>query len=114
MQAIPVLPCPDLEAAVSFYRSRGLEVHDEGPDYSVIRWGGHDLLHLRAVIGLDPTANPSMVFIHVDDPDRWHHELTSRGIVASPPRDEPWGVREFSFTDPARTTIRVGRALDDS
>jgi hypothetical protein len=29
------------------------------------------------------------------------------------PNDEPWGMREFTLTDPSGNLVRVGHELDD-
>src|SRR5262249_43790604 len=36
----------------------------------------------------------------VDDPDEWYRQLIARKVDASPPEDEPWGVRLVRVVDP--------------
>jgi uncharacterized glyoxalase superfamily protein PhnB len=38
--------------------------------------------------------------VWVEDPDAWYERLRSRGVEASEPRDEPWGVRLVRVVDP--------------
>ena len=38
--------------------------------------------------------------VWVDDPDEWHRQLIARKVDASPPEDEPWGVRLVRVVDP--------------
>jgi catechol 2,3-dioxygenase-like lactoylglutathione lyase family enzyme len=108
---VPVLPCRDTATAREFYQRLGFDVDSMGPDYALVLSGHQELFHVRTVNGLSPSTNATMVFVHVDDPDRWHTELASRGVAADSPVDEPWGVREFRFDDPCGNTVRVGRAL---
>jgi len=108
---IAVLPSHNLAISMEFYGRLGVEVQAMGQDYAVAAWGHNELFHVRAIRDLDPNTNPTMLFVHVEDPDAWHTELVSRGIVAALPVDEPWGVREFRFDDPSGNTLRIGRGL---
>jgi len=38
--------------------------------------------------------------VWVDDPDEWDRQLIARKVDASPPEDEPWGVRLVRVVDP--------------
>ncbi|HMF84640.1 MAG TPA: VOC family protein [Acidimicrobiia bacterium] len=38
--------------------------------------------------------------VWVDDPDEWYRQLIARKVDASPPEDEPWGVRLVRVVDP--------------
>lgn len=45
----------------------------------------------------------------VRDVDKLHADLKQRGaIIARPPKDEPWGMREMHVADPDGNTIRFG------
>ncbi len=106
----PVLPVVELESAVSFYRNLGFEVtvYDEG--YAWVLQGGHELFHLR-LCSFEPSANAASCYLHVEDADAWHRtwadEDSSVGLI----EDQPWGMREFSLTDPSGNLIRVGHHL---
>ena len=39
-----------------------------------------------------------------------HRHLEAAGLPVSDVRDEPWGMREFTLTDPFQNNIRIGRS----
>lgn len=107
-----MLPVVDMAEAIEFYRSLGFEVvaYDEG--YAWVRHSGWELFHLVAD---EPRAGRSVagLYLHVADVDAWQAALaasdadTAIGAVT----DMPWGMREFSFSDPNGNVIRLGRNL---
>jgi len=113
----PILPVGDMAEAIGFYRGLGYDVVSYDEQYAWVRHCGWEIVHLRLVEGLDPLANETTAFVHVDDADRWRSgfttppkataaatELGEMGAV----RDEPWGMREFSVTDPSGNVLRYG------
>lgn len=108
---LPVLPCTTIGAGIEFYQRLGLTVETIDLQYALVTNGSEELFHLRAVRDLDTDTNPTMAFVHVDDPDEWQARVTARGIAATPPIDELWGVREFRFRDTSGNTLRIGRAI---
>lgn len=105
----PILPVDDMTSAAGFYGDLGFDVdpYDEG--YTIVRQSGEEIFHLRLVADLEPVGNAASVYFHVRDVDAVHREWVARGIDAGVPVDEPWGMREFSVTDPAGNLIRVGQ-----
>lgn len=106
----------DLKRSVDFYREKldfGFigywdEVnHCITDDYEEAHQPGYAAVEIgESKIGLhlDPKfeAGPRRFELHVeiDDADALHAELSDRGIELTEPRDEPWGSRMFSATDP--------------
>jgi catechol 2,3-dioxygenase-like lactoylglutathione lyase family enzyme len=114
-RAVPLLPSPDLDATLAFYRGLGFEStgapHEEW-DYLIVR---RDRLELHFV---GPTAGsraPGSCFIYVDDADAVFREWEAG--VAAPARIEPpihtnFGMRAFKLFDPDGNELRVGSAPD--
>ena len=112
----------DVEATVDFYvRVLGFEVARYEPgDYASLRYG-------EAVLGIGPISKlpeeggyftreiaslrrglgVEIVF-EVDDVDAWHRRVTSSGHpVFEPPRERPWGLRDFRVVDPDGYYLRL-------
>ena len=108
--AIPIFPVRELDEASDFWTRAGLAVerYDEG--YAFVLADGDELVHLALQPSLDPAANPSACYIHVDDVTGWHDRLSNAGLPVTPVRDEPWGMTEFSVRDPSGNLVRVGCA----
>ncbi len=105
----PILPVADMDDAVGFYRQLGFDTEPYDDGYSIVRNSGNEILHLRVVEDLDRARNAASVYFHVRDVDAVHAEWTGKGIAAGEVVDQPWGMREFSVTDPADNLIRVGQ-----
>src|SRR5690554_4409521 len=125
-KAVPILPVADLDRAVTFYRDVGFTVEAQ-PGYAFVSSGGIRL-HLSESHGYDPFVNAAMAYLYVEDVEAVHRLLVpttascltrqeladrrARGESLArlkPIRDEPWGMREFSFFDPDNNLIRVGQ-----
>lgn len=128
--AAAILPVADLARAVAFYRGLGFDVEmaDAGA-YAFVESGGIRF-HLSESPGFDPFEHADMIYLYVDDVDAVHASLEleqaaslshddligrwQRGESLArvrPVRDEPWGMREFSFADPDNNLVRVGTRL---
>jgi hypothetical protein len=49
----------------------------------------------------------------VHDVDDWHRRLHAAGLDVTVVEDMPWGMREFTLTDPWRNYVRIGMGIDD-
>ena len=86
---------PDLE----------VEAYDDG--YAWVQHRGNEMLHLRALPGLDIGANEASAYLHVQHVDEWHAAMVASGRVGDV-ADMPWAMREYSFVDPSGNLVRVG------
>lgn len=61
-------------------------------------------LHLNAAVagGLVPGRNPFGLYLYIEDVDA----LTAQMDVSA--EHKPWGMYEFSLSDPDETLVRVG------
>ncbi len=108
----PILPVADMAAASDFYRRLGFQVvaHDDG--YARVEHCGWEYLHLRRVD--DAAGNQASAYVHVDDADVWHAAMAAASngdIDLGEPADMPWGMREFTVTDPCGNHVRFGHNL---
>lgn len=107
----PIFPIVSITAASSFYQDLGFEVEAFDDSYAWVRYGGQEILHLRRVVGLDPSQNESVAYVHTRNADRWHRAWSEAGIKVGDIADRPWGMREFSLVDPSGNVLRVGHNL---
>ena len=106
-----ILPCNDLDASERFYNRLGFSrpstekpAAGEEDTYRMLSNGKGGFLHLTdAVEGwLVPGRNPFGLYLYTDDVDALARE------VGAKPEHKPWGVYEFSLSDPDETLVRVG------
>ena len=48
--------------------------------------------------------------VKTDGVDDWHGRLVEAGLPVTPIDDMPWGMHEFTLTDPSGNHIRIGRS----
>ncbi|MHC1559883.1 VOC family protein [Actinomycetospora sp. C-140] len=108
--AIPILPVREMADAVAFWSRVPHLTVDEyaGGGYAFVRHDGAEVVHLGLVSDLDVAGNAAGCYLHVDDADRRRAELADAGLPVSEVREEPWGLREFRFTDPSGNVVRLG------
>jgi len=105
----PTLPVADMAEAVAFYRLAGFDVRDyEGGGFAFVTHDDESVFDLDLIDGLDRTANPAGCYVIVPGVDAWHARLRELHAQVTPVQDEPWGMREFTLTDPSGNRIRFG------
>ena len=105
-EVIPILPVPDVEAAVRFDTERlgfRLSFRDRSDpnNYVGVRRDGVEL-HLQRHDEEDiPEKGTLMLRFIVDDPDSLFAESRQQGVFHEGTElgDKPWGTREFAFYD---------------
>lgn len=113
VDSTPILPVIDMAASVAFYRSAGFDVreYEEGGGYSFVTYDDESVFDLdRAEVPLTPATNGAGCYLIVPDVDGWHNRLQKDGHVLTPLEDQPWGMREFTLTDPNGNHIRIGQS----
>ena len=113
----PTLPVVNLTDAVAFYRQAGFGVRvyqenddDPGDGFAFVDYDGQSVFDLD-VVDIDPSRNGAGCYLIVDDADGWHTRLAASGLPVTAITDMPWGMREFTLTDPCGNTVRIGRAI---
>jgi catechol 2,3-dioxygenase-like lactoylglutathione lyase family enzyme len=115
--AIPILPARDLDETRAFYEQLGFQAAGWWPNefggYAILRRG--DLsMHFFLFADISPDQNYAQCYWRVKDVDGLYAEFHATGLSKSgtprlqPVEDRPWGMREFSITDPNGNLVRVG------
>ena len=113
-RAIAVLPGDDLAAMKRFYVD-GLgftatwEFTSDGKNgmMGVARGG----MAITLDVPMDGHGRNACVTLEVESADRYYEEWRARVDVKRPPKNEEWGARTFSVTDPAGNTVFVLQPL---
>ena len=113
-----ILPCNDLDASEAFYNRLGFSrpqsekpAKREDDNYRILSDGKGGHLHLTdAVEGwLVPGRNPFGLYLYTDDVDALAARFKGEMLERHGPEQKPWGMYEFSLSDPDETLVRVGR-----
>ena len=111
----PILPVLDMSAAVAFYESAGFDVRRyEGGDYAFVSYDDESVFDLDVPEPtLERPANRSGCYLITPDADQWHVRLSGAGLPVTEVEPKPWGMTEFTLTDPDGNYIRIGRSTED-
>ena len=119
----PILPSRDLDETRAFYEAIGFRPWFRGggvnPQYEILS-RGHLVVHFVLERTLDPAASDRSCYLRVTDADQFHRHCASLKLSVSgiprltAPRDEPWGMREFTLVDPSGNLLRIGHDLYDA
>lgn len=116
----PTLPVIDMAEAVAFYERAGFAVRiytddagDPGEGFAFVESDGQSVFDLDRAARMDPAANRAGCYLITDDTDAWHARMRDAGLRVSDLADQPWGMREFTLTDPSGNRVRIGRGLDE-
>jgi catechol 2,3-dioxygenase-like lactoylglutathione lyase family enzyme len=111
----PTLPVTDLPEATAFYERAGFGVRvykedddDPGDGFAFVSYDDQSVFDLD-VVDIDPDANRAGCYLIVQDADAWHARMLADGLPVTPIEDQPWGMREFTLTDPSGNHVRIGR-----
>ncbi len=104
----PVFPVRDMTEAREFWTRTGatVELHDAG--YAFIIVNGSEIAHLDLRPDLDIATNAAACYVHVSDPAAWRAQLGACGMPVTELLVQPWGMTEFSMTDPSGNLLRIG------
>jgi uncharacterized glyoxalase superfamily protein PhnB len=113
----PTLPVAHLAKAIVFYERAGFGVRvykenddDPGAGFGFVDYDGQSVFDLH-VMPVDRGTNGAGCYLVVDDPDAWHERMTKAGLPVTPIGDMPWGMREYTLTDPFGNNVRIGRGV---
>lgn len=117
----PTLPVLNMAKAVAFYERAGFGVRvdtddngETGDGFAFVDFDGQSVFDLDAAPELDPTASRAGCYLISNDADSWHTRMSAIGLPVTPIADQPWGMREFTLTDPFGNRVRIGRGMSDS
>ena len=107
----PTFPVTDMDAAIGFYESAGFEVerYDEG--FAFVSRDHQGTFNLDLAPHIDPSRNGAGCYIIIGGVDEWHSKLAAAGLDVTAVEDMPWGMHEFTLTDPAGNHVRIGESV---
>jgi catechol 2,3-dioxygenase-like lactoylglutathione lyase family enzyme len=109
------VPARDFALSKRFYEDLGFTIAWSSDDLAYLHHG--DAGFLLQNFYQAEHANNFMMHILVADVEAWwaHVEaqrLTERyGVMAQPPEDRPWGLRDFVVVDPTGVLWRIGQNI---
>lgn len=118
-QLAAILSVRDIRAALERYKRLGFngavyqELNAEQQPFYGFVWRDEVNLQLTLASDLDPHANPTAVYLDVEDPDAVFAEWSTASLDGElrRPVDTSWGMREMSYSDPDGNLLRIGRSL---
>lgn len=98
-QIMPAFPFDDVAAGVAHYRDvLGFSVNYHQHDLGVM---DRDSVRILLVARTERHRSPASCCVYIRDADALYAELRTKGAaVGSEPISRPWGLREFTVTDP--------------
>ncbi len=106
----PVFKVANVRRSVRWFERVGFEVSVHDDTYAFARRDRDLTIHL-AQAGGDEHPGQGALYLHCHDADRVAEEWTQVGIEVDGPRDEDYGKREGSITDPDGNVIRFGSPI---
>jgi hypothetical protein len=106
------VPARDFKLSKAFYMDLGFEVGFSDDDLAYLKAGECAFLLQR--FHVKEHAENFMMHLLVVDVDAWWRHVASTGlaekygVVALPPQDQPWGIRDFVLFDPTGVMWRIG------
>ena len=107
------VPARDFGLSKRFYQDLGFTVAWSDDDLAYVRHG--EASFLLQNFYEEQHASNFMMHLLVEDVDAWWHHVEAQRVVekynvmAEPPADRPWGMRDFVITDPTGVLWRVGQ-----
>jgi predicted enzyme related to lactoylglutathione lyase len=105
----PTLPVVDMAEATRFWEAAGFDVEHYDDGFAFVQFNDQSMFDLDRIEGLDQATNHAGCYIITDEVDDWHARFVAAGLQVTPIGDMPWGMHEFTLTDPSGNHIRIGR-----
>jgi hypothetical protein len=109
----PTLPVTDMSVAVRFCEAAGFDVERYDDGFAFVHRDDQSMVDLDLVADMAPEANHDGCSIITNDVDDWHARLVAAELQVTATEDMPWGMHEFTLTDPSSNNIRIGRSVSD-
>ena len=110
----PTLPVVDMDDAVRFCVAAGFDVRRYDDGFAFVQRHDQSAFDLDLIADMVPQTNHAGCYIITNDVDDWHARLVAAGLKVTDLSDMPWGMHEFTLTDPSGNNIRIGcNAPDD-
>ncbi len=106
----PIFKVAQMPRSVAWFERAGFEVSSHDDTYAFAHRDRDLTIHLAQAIGEEAPGHGAL-YVHCHDADRVAEEWRTAGIDVDGPRDEVYGKREGSVTDPDGNTIRFGSPI---
>ena len=112
------LPAKDFELSKRFYQDLGFTVAWSSKGLAYLHHGKCSFLLQKHFV--KEFADNLQMHLLVEDVDAWWQKVQQNdiavkyGVVAQPPEDRPWGLRDFPIIDPAGVCWRIAQEIEDS
>ena len=103
----PIFKVADVARSVAWFTQAGFDTSFHDDSYAFAHRDLHLTIHLTPAEG-DEVPGQGALYLHCQDADRVADEWRQAGIEVDGPRDEDYGKREGSVTDPDGNVIRFG------
>lgn len=104
----PTLPVANMGEAVCFCEAAGFDVRQYDDGFAFVRLDDQSVFDLDLIADLSPETNHAGCYIITNDVDEWHGRLVAADLKVTSIEDMPWGMHEFTLTDPSGNNIRIG------
>ena len=103
----PIFKVADVARSVAWFERLGFAVSVHDDTYAFARRDRDLTIHLAQAAG-DELPGHGVLYIHCTDADRVAEEWRQAGVEVDGPRNEDYGKREGSATDPDGNVVRFG------
>lgn len=106
-----ILPCTNVAQSRAFYARLGFTNASGDEEYLMLSDGLGGEIHLQPSVPgcLVPGKNPFGFYLYTEQVDElaavFGAEILEKG---KRPEEKPWGMYEFSLSDPDETLVRIG------
>jgi uncharacterized glyoxalase superfamily protein PhnB len=106
----PIFRVTSVTHSVAWFERAGFDVSFHDDTYAFAHRGLDLTIHVAQAAG-DELPGHAALYIHCQDADRVAQEWSEAGLEVDGPRDEDYGKREGSITDPDGNLIRFGSPI---
>src|ERR1700733_14742234 len=106
----PIFKVANVARSVAWFEDAGFGVSFHDDSYAFAHRDRDLTIHLAQAVG-DELAGQGAVYIHCQDADEVAEQWRQAGLEVNGPRDEDYGKREGSVTDPDGNVIRFGSPI---
>ena len=105
----PTLPVADMGQAIDFYERAGFDIERYDDGFAFVHYADQSVFDLDLAEGMTSDANRAGCYVITDEVDAWHDRFAAAGLPITAIEDMPWGMHEFTLTDPSGNHVRIGR-----
>jgi len=109
----PTLPVVNMDEAVRFCETAGFDIERYDDGFAFVHLDDQSVFDLDLADEMIPSSNRAGCYIITADAEEWHARLSVAGLDVTPIEDKPWGMYEFTLTDPSGNNIRIGRSISN-